>query len=196
MRSSTALCSVAVNLVVSQVSTGAVAVLMHRTHRLCSVMVAWAKAQRRLGRKWFCPACCTHTQVDAIPHSVYFDKLLAEREGGMAPDADSLFLFHGVIKLIPLSPSRRKGLCFPCRLPHRNHFGEATIRTTGIRGKVGMVAYPLYPLPRLLPEVDELNDLGERDNTAVLFQPLVHEIQLLADFDNRKDTHIIFELRW
>jgi hypothetical protein len=107
----------------------------------------------------------------------------------MTPDADSHFLFHGVIKLIPLSPSRRKGLCFPCRLPHRYHFGEVTIRTTGIRGKVGVVAYPLDPLPRFFSEVDKFDDLRKRHNAAELAQPLVHEIQLLADFDHRKDTH-------
>jgi len=80
---------------------------------------------------------------------------------------------------------------FPCLLPHCNYIRKVAIRTTDTRGKVVVVAYPLYPPPWLLPEVDELNDLGERDSAAVLVQPLVHEVELLADFDDRKDIHII-----
>ena len=73
----------------------------------------------------------------------------------------------------------------------RNHLGKTTIRTTDTRGKVVVVANPLYLVPWFTPEVDKLNDLWMRHDTAVLVQPHVHEIQLLADFDDRKDIHII-----
>jgi hypothetical protein len=59
------------------------------------------------------------------------------------------------------------------------------IRTTDTRGKVGVVAYPLYPAPWLLSEVDKLDNLRKRDNAAVLSQPLIHEIQRLTNFDDR-----------
>jgi hypothetical protein len=85
----------------------------------------------------------------------------------------------------------RQGFVFASPSLARNHLRKVAIRTTDARGKVVVEAYPLYPRPWLLPEVDELNDLGKRDSAAVLVQPLVHEIQLLADFDDRKDIHII-----
>jgi hypothetical protein len=58
-------------------------------------------------------------------------------------------------------------------------------RTISFRGKVGVVTYPLHPVPWFLSEVDELNDLRVRHDTAVLVQALVHEVELLADFDDR-----------
>jgi hypothetical protein len=65
------------------------------------------------------------------------------------------------------------------------HVRKMTIRTTDIRGKVGVVTYPLYLAPWLLSEVNKLDNLRKRDNAAVLSQPLIHEIQLLFDFDDR-----------
>ena len=73
---------------------------------------------------------------------------------------------------------------FGGRIIIRNHLREVTIRTTGFRGKVGVQAHPLYLVPRFISEVDKLNDLRKRDNAAKLAQPLVHEVELMADFDD------------
>jgi hypothetical protein len=73
----------------------------------------------------------------------------------------------------------------------RNHLREVTVGTTDTRGKVVVVANPLYPLPWFTPEVDKLNDLWMRHDTAVLVQPHVHEVELVPNFDDRKDIHII-----
>ena len=65
-----------------------------------------------------------------------------------------------VVVLVHTAAVFRQGLVFSSPYLDRNHLRKVAIRTTDTRGKVGVVAYPLYPPPWLLPELDELNDLG------------------------------------
>jgi hypothetical protein len=68
---------------------------------------------------------------------------------------------------------------------------EAAIRTSGFRQKVIVVANQLYivPFPCFFPELNELNNLWTGDNAPVLLQSIVYKIELVTDFDYRKDIH-------